>query len=458
MRCLLINPWIHDFSALNLWSAPLGLMRVAEYLSQFECEIFYINCLKTIKHKPYGTGKYNRQPIQKPLVLKQVPRKFCRYGITSEEFQSRLKSAMPVDIIFITSIMTYWYTGVAETVREVRKLAGDTPIIIGGIYATLCPDHALKNTDADFIYKGSIETHSERSPMTMIDNHSQGRSESNRLETAVEKFGVKLKKISDKKPYYKLGLSRFHREPVERQFAPLLTASGCIFSCTYCATSFLNKDFIRKTPYDILKEIEELYKLGIRDFAFYDDALLTDSDNHLKPILKKVIQKDLPVRFHAPNGIHVRFIDNELAMLMKASNFKTLRLSLETISPERQKLTGGKVRTDEFTNAVKALNKAGFTKKEIGVYLMYGLPGQSLNEVKDGVELLKYLNVHINLTEFSPIPNTKMWNELMSKGIISKDIDLLLTNNSVYYYLYSGYDFKELEKLKLEVKAYNLLP
>jgi len=217
----------------------------------------------------------------------------------------------------------------------------------------------------------------------------------------------------------------------------------------------LNKDFIRKIPDEVFNEIEEFYKLGIRDFAFYDDALLTDSDNHLKPILKKVIQKGLPVRFHAPNGIHVRFIDAELAMLMKASNFKTLRLSLETISPERQKLTGGKVRTDEFENAVTLLKKSGFTKKELGVYLMYGLPGQGLNEVKEGVELLKSLNVHINLTEFSPIPNTKMWNELLTKGIISKDIDLLLTNNSVYYYLYSGYDLKEIERLKLEVKSYN---
>lgn len=427
MRCLLVNPWIHDFSALNLWSAPLGLLKVAEYLSQFECEIIYIDCLKTIKHKSYGTGKYGRQQIQKPLVLKQIPRKFCRYGITPEEFQSQLKSIMPVDIIFVTSIMTYWYTGVAETVREVRKLSGDIPIIIGGIYATLCLEHAQLHTGADVIYKGSVE---------------------NGFESVIKNLGFGFKKVFNKKPYYKLGLLNW-------QFAPLLTASGCIFSCTYCASRLLNKDFIRKTPDEVFNEIEELDKLGIRDFAFYDDALLTDSDNHLKPILNKVIQKGLPARFHAPNGIHVRFIDDELAMLMKASNFKTLRLSLETISPERQRLTGGKVRAEEFVNAVTILKKSGFSKNELGVYLMYGLPGQGLNEVKEGVELLKSLNVHINLTEFSPIPNTKMWDEMMEKGIINKDIDLLLTNNSVYYHLYSGYDLKELERLKLEVKAYN---
>ncbi|MEK6589705.1 MAG: B12-binding domain-containing radical SAM protein [Nitrospinota bacterium] len=431
MRCLLINPWIHDFSSLNLWSAPLGLLKVAEFLSQFDCEISYIDCLDTIKPKSYGTGKYRRQPIQKPLVLRQIPRKFCRYGKTPEEFQFRLKSIMPVDIILVTSIMTYWYTGVAETIDNIKKMCGDIPVILGGIYATLCIDHALKHTCADLIYKGGVE---------------RG------FEHTLKSTGFELKRVSDKRPYYKLALNLFQGQ---WQFAPLLTTSGCIFSCTYCASRLLRKDFKRRGQDEIAGEIEDLYNSGIRDFAFYDDALLIDSENHLKIILRKVIQKGIAARFHTPNGIHVRFMDDELAMLMKASGFKTLRLSLETVSPERQRITGGKVRTDEFENAVTLLKRAGFTKKELGVYLMYGLPKQGLDEVKDDVRFLKSLGVNINLTEFSPIPNTKMWNELVSKRIISDDIDLLLTNNSVYYYLYSEYDLKELERLKLEVKIYN---
>jgi len=64
--------------------------------------------------------------------------------------------------------------------------------------------------------------------------------------------------------------------------------------------------------------------------------------------------------------------------------------------------------------------------------------------------------VRINLTEFSPIPGTSCWNELKGRGIISDDIDPLLTNNTVFSYLHSGYDFDAVEKLKLDVKQYNL--
>jgi len=140
---------------------------------------------------------------------------------------------------------------------------------------------------------------------------------------------------------------------------------------------------------------------------------------------------------------------------MKKAGFKTIRVSLETISPDLQEKTGGKVKTDEFSKSIELLKKAGFTKKEIGVYLMFGLPGQGLKEVIEGVNFLKSLSVRIHLTEYSPIPGTLLYNEAVSQGLIPEDIDPLLTNNSVYYYLFSGYDIKELERLKLEVKKYN---
>jgi hypothetical protein len=73
----------------------------------------------------------------------------------------------------------------------------------------------------------------------------------------------------------------------------------------------------------------------------------------------------------------------------------------------------------------------------------------------EGVEFLKALDVKINLTEFSPVPGTKCWTDLVSRGTIREDLDPLLTNNSVFTSLFSGYDPGELEKLRLQVKEYN---
>jgi len=88
---------------------------------------------------------------------------------------------------------------------------------------------------------------------------------------------------------------------------------------------------------------------------------------------------------------------------------------------------------------------------------MYGLPGQNLSEVEDGINFIKSLGVKINLTEFSPIPGTQCWNELIENGIIYENIDPLLTNNTVFTYLFSGYKPEDIEKIKLDVKEYNSL-
>jgi radical SAM superfamily enzyme YgiQ (UPF0313 family) len=205
----------------------------------------------------------------------------------------------------------------------------------------------------------------------------------------------------------------------------------------------------------VLSEIKNFHGLGVTDYAFYDDALLVDADLHIKPILRGVMEAGLDVRFHTPNGLHARFMDEELAWLMKATDFKTIRLSLETVDEERQKATGGKVSSEELVRAVMHLRQRGFSKRDIGVYVMYGLPGQELKEVKEGVRFLKGLDVRIHLTEFSPIRGTASWNELVKRGIIADALDPLLTNNTVFSSLHSAYDPLDIGNLKLDVKQYN---
>jgi radical SAM superfamily enzyme YgiQ (UPF0313 family) len=425
---LLINPWIYDFIAYNLWARPLGLLKVAEHLGAFDANLTLIDCTDSFTIKKYGSGKFKAEVVEKPELLKDIPLFYRRYGISIDEFTEKIKASMPFDIVLITSIMSYWYPGVQKAVEIIRDIAGDVSIILGGIYATIYHEHASKNSGADFIYKGNL-------------NES--------LNFVLYTFGFKFKKKREPIPYFKLGLYR------EYPFAPLLTAEGCPFSCSYCASKLLTNRYERNSPGNVVREILEFYEMGIRDFAFYDDALLVNSENHIKPILKGIIDSKLDARFHTPNGLHARFIDEELARLMKEANFKTIRLSLETVDLKRQKQTGDKVSNEDLERAIKNLKQHGFTKDEIGVYLMYGLPGQDLEEVKEGIGFLKSLDVRINLTEFSPIKGTAAWDELVKNGVITDSLDPLLTNNSVFSYLYSGYNSEDLKRIKLDVKKYN---
>ncbi len=430
LKVLLVNPWIYDFAAANLWSRPLGLFMVAEYLSQFNIECTLIDCLDIFRMKKYGRGRYPKVVLNNPDCLRDVPRNFGRYGITTDEFIKKLRDSAPFDMVFLTSIMSYWYPGIQKATEIIKSEFPNVPVILGGIYATLWQKHAAEHSGADFIYRGHI---------------------SDNITFALNTFGFKIKKKITNIPYYKMNF--YNQYPC----APVLTSTGCPFACPYCGTKLLHNGFFQRDPLDVAVEIKELSVHGVRDFAFYDDALFVNADSHIKIILREIVKCGCDLRFHCPNGLHTRFIDDELALLMKQAGFRTLRLSLETVDSTRQRQTD-KVSSDELVRAVHNLKKHGFSKENIGVYLMYGLPGQELDEVKDGIRFLKSLDVRVNLTEFSPIPGTDSWKELLAKGIITDDIDPLLTNNSVFSWLFSGYNHDELKKMKDDVNQYNARP
>ena len=402
-------------------------MKVAEFLSQFDVSLSFIDCTEEYKNKKlYNTGQYMKTPVNKPDVLQAVPRLYCRYGISVDEFVSRLDRLKPINGVFLTSIMTYWYPGVQKAVEIIREKLPDAFVFLGGIYATLYPDHAEKTISPDFLHRGNLG----KEPLDI--EHI---------------FGIK--KVHYSKPYYQLSLYE------KMNYAPLLTSSGCPFACSYCASRYLTTGFSQRPVDEVVDEIVTLTNRGIQDFAFYDDALFVNRESHIKPILRKIIQSKINVRFHCPNGLHARFIDDELALVMKQAGFKTVRVSLETVNSERQVTSGAKVTNGEFARAINALKKQGFNKQEVGVYLMYGLPGQSLDEVREGVSFIRSLGMRINLTEYSPLPQTKSFNALIRQGIISENIDPLLLNNTVFSSLFSGYDHRELQQLKLDVIQYN---
>lgn len=418
---LLINPWIHDFAAVNMWARPLGLLQVAEFLSAYAVTLKWIDCLDRYTLRRFHQGKFPRMPIPKPACLQSVTRTFARYGISEEDFSRQCKTALPVDAILITSIMTYWYPGVFETIRWCRQLSPGTPIGLGGIYPQCFPTHALSKSGADFIFTGAVD-------QTLIG--------------MLADRGVRLVRKQPAQPYYRLGLYPL------LQYAPLLTSSGCPFRCTYCAAGVRQPQWRQRPLREIVREINDLCGLGVEDLAFYDDALLYRSEAHLRPLLQAILSAGIRVNFHTPNGLHARFLNRPLARLMKKAGFKTIRLGLETIDGQRQTRTGGKVSNQELTAAVMHLQEAGFTKNEIGVYLMYGLPEQPVSEVWEGVRFLEKINVRIHLTEFSPLPQTPAWQELIARQCIPADLDPLLTNNTVFSAMFSGYTAEEIKKLK----------
>jgi len=428
-QLLLVNPWIYDFAAYNTWIEPLGLLTVAAALRDSGYGVTVIDCLAPYAGMPRphadGSGKLVKTVVDKPAAVALIPRRFGRYGLPVERFDAALVAAPTPDLVFVASGMTYWYPGVVEAIRRIRARLGGVPVAVGGVYATLCPDHARQVSGADQVIAGP------------------GVVAALRLADQVTGHDSDPDRLADPRTWPLLA-----RDLVRRPYAAVLTSWGCPYRCTYCASHRLQPAFIRREPEVVVEEIAACARRGVRRFAFYDDALLIDAERHLAPILEGVLARQLPVSFSPVNGLHARGITAELAALMRRAGFAQACLSLETVSPTRQQATGAKVTTADFEAAVYHLKAAGFRPADLRGYLLAALPGQPLAEIEDSMRFVLGLGVQVELTLFSPIPGTPDGDRALPPGA-----DPLLHNNTVYPYLLGADYVCELQRLKEVAKA-----
>jgi len=421
---VLINPWIYDFAAYDLWSKPLGLLYLASTLRRSGFEIHLIDCLDI--HHPgmpggpssappvrrnHGTGKFWRKEVSKPSALQHVPRPYSRYGISPALFAEDLGRIKGPSAILVTSLMTYWYPGVKEVIRMSKEAHPGVPVILGGLYARLCSDHALRHSGADLIVPAS------------------GLGDLPAVKDALHAFGIQGREAplpSDPIPYPAYDMLR------KIDYICLLTSTGCPYRCRYCASHFLNPHPLRRDPLECIEEILRWHRgYGVRDFAFYDDALLVDWSNHIGLVLEEVIRRDMEIRFHTPNALHVREVTADLADLLYRSGFRTVRLGLETSDPRLHHDLDRKLGRGEFERAVANLAKAGYTRREIGAYVLAGLPGQSAESVRETLEFVGRVGGSPYLAEYSPIPHTPLWEEALAVSGYDLAGEPLFHNNTL---------------------------
>lgn len=438
---LLVNPWIHDFAAYDVWAKPLGLLTLAAVLRLHGCAVSYIDCLDRFhphspkKQDPFarnGRGPYLKTPLPKPAGLESVPRTYSRYGILPEWFLADLKALPRPDMVLVTSMMTYWYPGVVETIRMVRQVFPEAFIVLGGIYATLCHDHAIKHSGADRVMAGPGEQ-----PVLDILKNRLGMS-----------FPLKFDPDDlDTYPYPAFDLQH------QVNYISLFTSKGCPFSCDYCASSMLAPVRMTRKPETVVEEMVFWQdRFGVRDFAFYDDALLVDAACHAVPLFEAVIRTGRTFCLHTPNAVHIREITKDLAVLMRRAGMKTLRLGLETSDFEGRDMDR-KVREAEFLTAAANLRAAGFTKDQVGAYLLVGLPGQDFSSVARSIETVKKSGITPIPAYYTPIPHTRMWAAAKAAARYDLDADPVFTNNAVMPCRPEGFDWQALGRIRGLVKG-----
>jgi radical SAM superfamily enzyme YgiQ (UPF0313 family) len=435
-RVLLINPYIYDVSAYSFWSAPLGLLYVGGVLRRNGMEIDLIDLLTVdeAKRKADGRVPFMRSRAATPDAASEMRKRFKRYGATEAETRALLGTAESPDLILVTCAMTYWYVGAREVIGLAREAFPDAKIVLGGLYPSLCREHATEGMGADLVI---------------------GMGEMGRFYRFVEeKYGLTLffKPGGDDLPLLPYPSFDLYDAPF---FVPLLTSLGCVHRCTYCATPYLRPRIVRRSARAVLEEIRHWQGRGVANFAFYDDSLLADKEIYAKPLLRGVRKLGGVVSFHNPNAVNASMIDQETAELMREAGFSEVRLGLETSDGVLQARTGGKVTRGTFERAIGLLKGAGFRDHDIRAYVLAGLPLQWAKDVRQTIEYVGALGVQVNLAQYSPIPHTPLFEEYRHVARHPVAEEPLFQNNSLFPFAWEEFSDEDLDELKAYARALN---
>ena len=400
-RILLVNPPVYDFAAYDFWLKPYGLLTVTGYLrGKADFALFdYLDRLhpfaakqKQLQSDRWGRGRFYSRRIPTPAPLASIPRYFRRFGLPRDIFRDFLTNEKPFDYALIQTTMTYWYPGVEEVIRDIRSTHPSAKIILGGNYVTLCPSHA-ETLGADLLIPGT------------------------NLQPLWDYLGITpdLDQPALWEAYSKLSAGA------------LKLTDGCPFKCTYCSVPRVYGQFSARPLDRSLAELKLLIRLGAKNIAFYDDALLFNADQVLIPFLNQVIPSaaeesiqttprsgsisidqafSQAPNLHSPNALNARFLTKDLAELMVRAGFKTFYLGFESASAQWQKRTGSKVFCEELASAVAYLKAAGADPADITAYQILGHPYTDIQQLEDSMRFVNSLGIRGTLADFSPIPGT----------------------------------------------------
>lgn len=251
--------------------------------------------------------------------------------------------------IKITSLFTYWSKYVKESVEYYRNLYPKAKIEVGGIYASLMPEHCKVYTGCDKVSKG------------------------------LYKDGI----AEEYKPAYDL---------IKVDYQIIHASRGCFRHCNFCGTWKI--------------EPKVTYKQTLKDeifsnrLVFYDNNLI--SNPHIENILNEVAETKISkcaVSCESQSGLDGRLLEKKphIARLLKKARFQNPRIAWD----------GGINLKNKIKAQIEILSQAGYNDKDIYIFMLYNHQNITYQEMRQKLEQCRRWNVQVIDCRYRPLNSTE---------------------------------------------------
>ena len=430
MRVLLIYPHI-----LGHGDIPIAVTSLTAVLRQAGHEVRVFDCSRYVNEE-YILSMKESYGMIKPSPPPPVPKTLERSMSDLDTDLSELTRQFAPDIVGVTATTATFPIGL-ECSAIVKRVAGDTIVIFGGIHPTICPEEVIREDSVDIICIGEGEEAlvelcdavEQRKPILEIanlwikDKHDPWKITKNKIRPFIDLNTLPPQDFSDFSDY------ELYRPFVGKQYKMLHTelSRGCVFKCSYCVNHHLQKVLKsagpyhrQKTPSVAIRQIKELKKRYSFEFIrFWDEDFTLFSAKYLSELAALYKEEiALPFLIYADT----RTITEEKIEYLKEMGCATIAMGIESGNYWMRKYVLKRDVSDE-----KILEKFALVKKSgirVTSYNMLGLPFETRNMAFDTIKLNRVVSADTSsVWPFKPFPKTELAELAAAYGMIVKRLD-----------------------------------
>ena len=198
----------------------------------------------------------------------------------------------------------------------------------------------------------------------------------------------------------------------------MITARGCPYKCNWCSHAVFGYTHRRRSYLDSAAELEHIMEAYRPDQVWYADDVFTISHPWLFGYAKELQRRNLRVPFETISRADRMMKDEVLQTL---ADMGCYRIWIGSESGSQRILDGMErgVKVDQVIWAAKAAKRYGI---QVGMFLMWGYPGEQIEDIEATVELVKECQPEIHLTTVAyPIKNTGYFRKAADSVILDKE-------------------------------------
>ncbi len=335
-------------------------------------------------------------------------------GLTVNDLPDILKTVKP-DMVGVTTILGLWSSAL-NIFKEVKSLEPAIRTVAGGPNATYFPAETFCHQVIDYLVVGN----GQKPLMELCDQLEQGRPGVGIENCFVQGVSYDRFEVVYSEEY---ALDRFPFP--DRTFTPylqysvpfcpenpsttMITSMGCPYRCAFCTTA--RPPVLIRTTANIVEEMEEISRLGIKSVLFQDE-LFTADKKRVREVCETLI--DRGIHLHWTMKSRIDGLQPWMPELLKQAGCFNIHFGIESGNDQTlAKMKKGYTR-DTIINTVAFVKKAGLS---VTGNFMLAYPGENEADILQTIDFAKELD--LNVAQFSltiDSPGSELFEEALHVG------------------------------------------